>query len=159
MPAPRLAFTSIPSLSFIIPEFVTGTEAEAIEQGLLQRISERARLLFEQSGNEPGNDEANWLRAESEILGPSLDVRESAMWIMVDASLPNASGRGMQIAVGPSRIVVYDRRTDNTSDSLESANDGEGEILAAANLPAEVDPSSAAASFRDHRLRLVMKKR
>jgi len=125
----------------------------------LQRISERARVLFEQSGNAPGNDEANWLRAESEILGQSLDVSESATWIIVNASLPNASGRGMQIVVGPSRIVVCDRRMDNTPDSSESVNHGEGEILAAANLPAEVDPSSAAASFRDHRLRLMIKKR
>ena len=159
MPAPRLAFTSIPSPSFINPKFVTGTEAEGIEQELLQRISERARLLFEQSGDAPGNDEANWLRAESEILGQSLDVSESATWIIVNASLPNASGRGMRIAVSPSRIVVCDQKMDSTPNSSESMSHGDGEILAAADLPAEVDPSSAAASFRDHRLRLMIKKR
>ena len=156
MSAPKLAFDSRPVLSSTIPTFLVGLEAEAMDQVLLQKITERARLIFEQSGSTPGNDEANWLAAESEILLPGLEVRESGTWMTLNAWIANASGQGMEIAVRPMRVIVRSE-TDEQNSSEPAEQDGQ--LFLAANLAVEVDPSSAAASFRGHNLHLMIKKR
>jgi hypothetical protein len=157
MSAPQLAFGSRPTLSSTIPTFLFGPEAEAMDQALLHEISERARLFFEQSGSTAGNDEANWLRAESGILRPGLEVRESGTWMTLNAWIPNASGHGMEIAVKPTRVIVRTSETDEQN-SFEPAEQA-GQIFLAANLAVEVDPSSAAAYFRGHNLHLMIRKR
>jgi hypothetical protein len=156
MSAPKLAFDSRPLLSSTIPTFLVGPHAEAIDQALLQKISERARLLFEQSGCTPGNDEANWLQAESEILRPGLEVRESGTWMTLNAWIPNTSGQGMEIAVRPMRVIVRTSETDERNSAEPAEQPG---LFLAANLAVEVDPSSAAASFRGHNLHLMIRKR
>jgi hypothetical protein len=158
MSAPRLVFGSLPASSSTIPTFLVGPEAEEMEQVLSNKISERASLIFEQSGSVPGNDEANWLRAESEILGHTLELRESATWVTLNASIPTA-GAGMQIVVKPKRAIVRAKETGNGQNTGESTDAGQGYIFLAANLPVEVDPSSAAASFRDNNLLLMIRKR
>jgi hypothetical protein len=157
MSAPKLAFDSRPALSSTIPTFLFGPEAEAMDQELLQKISERARLLFDQSGCTPGNDEANWLAAECEILHPGLEVREAGTWMTINAWIPNTSGHGMKIALRPMRVIVRTSETDEQNSSEPAEQDGQ--IFLAANLAVEVDPSSAAASFRGHNLHLMIRKR
>jgi HSP20 family molecular chaperone IbpA len=155
--APKLASGPRPTPSSTIPNFLVGLEAEAMEQALSQKISERARMLFEQSGSTPGNDEANWLQAESEILRPGLEVRESGTWMTLNAWIPTTSGQGMEIAVRPMRVVVRTSETNEQNSSEPAERDGQ--IFLAANLAVEVDPSSAAASFRGHNLHLMIRKR
>jgi len=159
MPATRTAFRSRPTLASTIPNFVSGREAEELEQLIYAKISERAYLLFEQSGREPGNDDANWLRAESETLRSGAQIRESGSWVTLNASIPDASGQDLQLVVRPTRVLVRARKASNGQDCSELAKQGGGEIFLAANLTAEVDPLSAAASFRDHNLHLMVKKR
>src|SRR6266481_8050468 len=159
MPATKLAFRSRPTLASATPSFIDGCEAEELEQAIYGKIRERAYLLFEQSGREPGNEDANWLRAESEILRSGGEVRVSGSWVTLNISLPDASGQGLQIAVRPTRVLVRAREANNGQDSPEGEPQGRREILLAANLAAEVDPASAAASFRDHNLHLMVKKR
>jgi HSP20 family molecular chaperone IbpA len=154
MSATKFAFSSLPTPSLATPSFLVGREADDLEQAVAERIRERARLLFEQSGGAPGNDETNWLQAESEILRASMEIRESGTWLSLRASMPDASGQGMQIAVKPTRVLVRATQTKNDSTAQQ---DGD-EIFVAANLPVEVDPPSAAASFRDRRLLLMIKK-
>ncbi len=152
MPATRTAFRSRPTLASTIPNFVSGREAEELEQLIYAKISERAYLLFEQSGREPGNEGANWLRAESEILRSGVEVRESGSWVTLTAIIPDAFAQGLQIVVRPTRVLVRAREACSTKQD-------EREIFLAANLTAEVDPPSAAASFKDHNLHLMVKKR
>src|SRR5713101_3436834 len=159
MPATKIAFRSPPSLASATPSFIDGREAEELEQAIYKTIRERAYLLFEQSGREPGNEDANWLRAESEILRSGGEVRVSGSWVTLNASIPDASEQGLQIAVRPTRVLVRAREASNGEDSLERAKQAEREIFLAANLAVEVDPPSAAASFRDHNLHLMVKKR
>jgi HSP20 family molecular chaperone IbpA len=111
----------------------------------------------------PGNDEANWLRAESEILRYRFDVRESGTWLSLNASIPTSSGHDMeqdiQIVVTPTRVIVRARDAGTGQNSSEPAEQEQRKIFLAASLNAEVEPSSAAASFRDRNLRLMIKKR
>ena len=159
MPATKLAFSSRPALASTTPRFVDGHEADELEQAVSQKIRDGARVLFEQSGAAPGNDEANWLRAESQILHARLQVRESGTWLALTASIPDTSGEGMQIVVRPKRVLVRATRPENEQESAEPANQQAEELFLATNLTTEVDPSSAAASFRDHNLNLMVKKR
>lgn len=130
-----------------------------MEQYLSGKISARARLIFEQSGSTPGNDEANWLRAESEILRFGFEVLQSATWITLVASILDTSGRDLQIVVRPKRVIVRANGSDDEQNSAEAAEPRQREIFLAANLPVEVDPVSAAGSFREHTLRVMVRKR
>ena len=114
--------------------------------------------MFEQSGREPGNEDANWSRAESEFLRSGVHVRESGTWVALRFSIPDASGEGMQIAVQPTRVVVRARAARNEREASEGARQDEREIFLVADLAVEVDPPSGAASFRDHSLHLMIKK-
>jgi HSP20 family molecular chaperone IbpA len=157
MPATKLAFSSLPMPALATPNFLAGQEADELEQAVANKIRERAQLLFEQSGGAPGNDEANWLQAESEILRANMDIRESGTWLSLCASIPGASGQGMQITVRPTRVVVRAAQAKDEQ-SAQGGNEIEDEIFVVANLPVEVDPPSAAGSFRDHNLHIMIKK-
>jgi HSP20 family molecular chaperone IbpA len=158
MPATKLAFSSRPTPVSWTPSFIVGEEAQALEQAVYRKISERAYFLFEQSGREPGNEDANWLQAEAELLRCDVQVRESGTWVALSASIPDASGQDMQIVVRPTRVLVRAKEASNDQDSTERAK-LERDIFLAANLPVEVDPLSAAASFRDRILNLMIRKR
>jgi HSP20 family molecular chaperone IbpA len=159
MSAPKLVFSSRPTFSSTIPNFLSGSAADALEQMLSQKISERARLIFEQSGSMPGNDDANWLRAECEILRPGFEILESATWVTLKAPIPDTSGEDMEIVVRPMRVIVRATQIDKNQNSVATAEQNETEIFLAANLAVEVHPPSAAASFRDRTLRIMVKKR
>ena len=153
MPATKLAFSSLPA-RLSTPNFVFGQQADKLEQALADKIRERARLLFEQSGAQPGQDEANWLRAESEILRCNMNMQESGTWISLNAPIPDASGQGIAIVVRATRVLVRAMQDEKE----RSAGDKEAEIFLAANLAVEVDPRSAVASFRNHNLHIMIKK-
>jgi HSP20 family molecular chaperone IbpA len=155
----KLAFNLSPTLTSATPSFINGRDAEELELAIYERIRERAYQLFEQSGREPGNESANWLRAESEIVRSGVEVRESGSWVTLTASIPDGTGLGMQIVIRPTRVVVRTTDACNGRDSTESAQRSGREIFLAANLDAEVDPASATASFKNHRLHLMVKKR
>lgn len=159
MPATKTAFSSLPALASTTPTFRIGAAAAELEQRVSERIREHAYSLFEQSGRESGNEDANWIRAESEILRSNVQVRESGSWLALTAFLPDASGQEMQIAVQPRRVVVQATAGDKKQDFSDHNGAAAGEIFLAANLAMDVDPSSAAASFRDQTLRLMVRKR
>lgn len=159
MSTAKPAFNSRPALASATPSFITGHAAEELEQEICGKIRERAYLLFEQSGLEPGNEYVNWLRAESEIVRSGAQVRESGSWVTLTASIPDGSGPGMQIVVRPTRVLVHAMAACTGQSPTELAKQGEREIFLAANLTVEVDPASAAASFRNHNLHLMVKKR
>jgi len=159
MASTKLAFTSRPFSELSIPTFIPEDQAEELERALHRKIGERARLLFEESGRVPGNDEANWFRAESEILGSGLQVRESGSWVAINASIPDASAQGLQILVRPKRVIVRAQQQAVTGGhSVEGMNSGQQDIFLATTLNVEVNPPSAVASFRDRNLQLMIRK-
>ena len=159
MTTAKPTFNSRPALASATPSFITGHEAEELEQEICGKIRERAYALFEQSGREPGNEDANWLRAESEIVRSDAQVRESGSWVTLTASIPDGSGLGMQIVIRPTRVLVRAMEACNGQNPTELANRCGREIFLAANLTAEVDPASAAASFRGHHLHMMVRRR
>ena len=159
MASTKLAFTSRSFSELSIPSFIPEDQAEELEQAIHRRIGERARLLFEESGRAPGNDDTNWLRAESEVLRSGLQVRESGSWIAINVSIPDASAQGMQILARPKRVIVRaQQQAAAEGSSAEGTNSDPRDILLATNLNIEVNPSSAVASFRGHNLQLMIRK-
>lgn len=158
MPATKKAFTSQPTLISTTPILVVGRAAEELERVLYEKIRERAYLLFEQSDRRPGNEDENWLRAESEILGDGMEMRESGSWISLSAVLPEVGGQDMQIAVRPMRVIVRAPLRSNDQAGTEPAH-RDPAIYLATNLTTEIDPSSATASFKDRVLHLMIRKR
>jgi len=158
VPATKLAFSSLPTLELATPTFVSGDKAGEFEQAIQTKIGERARAFFEESGRTAGNDTVNWFRAEAEVLRFDLQIRESGSWLALNASLPDVSGQGMEILVRPKRVIVRAQRNAAEDRSGEAANLDPGEIYVAANLSVEVQPQSAAASFRNRNLQLMIKK-
>jgi HSP20 family molecular chaperone IbpA len=158
MPATKTAFSSQPAPIASIPTFLTGPQAEGLESAVYEKIRQRAYLLFEESGRAPGKEDANWLEAESQVFHAGMDVRETATWVSLNAFIPEAVAQSLQIVVRPKRVLVRATATRKLNSVAASASD-ERAIFLAANLPAEVDPETAAASFRDHGLRLMIRKR
>lgn len=157
MPATKTAFSSQPAPIASIPTFLSGPQAEELESAVYEKIRQRAYLLFEESGRAPGKEDANWLEAESQVFRAGMDVRESATWVSLNAFIPEAVAQSLQIVVRPKRVLVRATATRELNSVGASAPDQS--IFLAANLPAEVDPETAAASFRDHGLRLMIRKR
>ena len=158
MPATKRAFSSRPALISTTPRFLPGPEAEELEQVIHAKIRDRAYALFEESGRAPGNEDANWLRAESEVLRSDLHVRESGSWVALSASLADASGEDIQIAVRPTRVLIRARTERHDSSSPEAGERPDSEIVLAAHLQSDVDPQSASGSFRDKNLLVMIRK-
>jgi hypothetical protein len=159
MASTKLAFTARPFSELLIPSFISEDQAEEWEQAIHRRIGERARILFEESGRAPGNDQANWFRAESEILRSGLQVRESGSWVAINVSIPDASAQGMQIFVRPKRVIVRaQQQAVAEGRPADATNSGQQDIFLATNLHVEVNPSSAVASFKGCNLQLMIRK-
>src|SRR3982074_3042215 len=106
MPATKFAFSAQPALASTTPTFLDGPPADELEQRVSEKITERARQIFELSGGVPGNDEANWLQAEAEVLRGVPQIRESGTWLALTALIPEASAQEMQIVIRPRRVLV-----------------------------------------------------
>ncbi|SRR6266849_4156748 len=144
MPQAKPAFRSLPAS--VIPRIVSeGKEAEEFEKTIHHKICDRAYFLFEQSGRAAGKDKENWIRAESEIMRRGLQTRESGTWVALTASIPDASADGIEILVNAKRVIVQ----------VGAA----GELYLATDLDVEVEPATAAASFKAEQLNLMVKKR
>jgi len=66
-----------------------GREAEDLEETNREQSPRTgATVVRAVRGGAPGNDEANWLQAEAEILRYNMEVRESGTWLSLKASNP-----------------------------------------------------------------------
>src|SRR5438067_10190207 len=86
-------------------------EREVFDQLIQRKVAERAYQLFEASNAAHGKDQEHWLQAESEILQPGLETRESGSWLSITAALPDISGDKLDIYLEPHRAIVHGHRT------------------------------------------------
>lgn len=88
---------------------------------LEEAIARRAHELFEGRGCEHGQDLADWLRAESELLQPlPIKVSEYRDRLAVAAELPGFSAEEIEVSAEPRRLIisggtsVTDKQAENT---------------------------------------------
>jgi HSP20 family molecular chaperone IbpA len=156
MAAPKTTFSTLIATA---PRFVSRAEAEALDQAIRNRIADRAYQLYEASGYAPGHDREHWLQAEAEELRRGLEVRESGSWMAVNGSIPGVAAEDVEIYVDARRIIIRAKKHGSVLADGASLKEPETEILLGADLPAEVDPATAAASLKDGKLILMVKKR
>lgn len=108
MSTPASALKSASQHNVVI---VTGDQRAAFEAELRQSIQVRAYELFERQGGIPGQDQAHWLQAESQLLQRAAPVSESGSWSTANASLPNADPQDVQVLVLDDRAIVASGKT------------------------------------------------
>jgi HSP20 family molecular chaperone IbpA len=142
------------------PQLIGEDQQQRFQEGLRQRVSERAFDLYRESGGQHGNDQSHWLQAEKEILQRGLEVRESGSWLALNASIPDSSADDIQIYLSPSRVMVRAEKQQAVRNA-DSQTQGliRREIYLIEDLNTEVDPSTASAAFKDQKLTLMVKKR
>ncbi|HEY2462340.1 MAG TPA: DUF2934 domain-containing protein [Candidatus Acidoferrum sp.] len=159
MPTPKLAPTSKITQPKT-PRILKESDATAMKQAIHQRVSEKAYYLYEMSGGKPGNDHNHWSQAESQILQRGVDVRESGSWLAVKASLPDVSADDVQVYVASNQIVVWAKKSSEAKNTQpRDFGMTQQELFFVADLPQEVDPSTASAALKEQTLTLMVKKR
>lgn len=150
--------TARPSLAAPrLPQFVDQTQIEALEDTSRAQVSRRAYRWFELSGYQEGQDLSHWFEAEAELLHNELDLHESGNCLSMNADLPVMAADNVQICIAPHRVIVRARITEKLVCS--SAPPADEEIFLVTRLDQEVDPTTARASLRGGKLRIMAKKR
>ncbi len=103
MSAPATALTQNTQRNVRI---ITDSNYDAFAAILHNTIAKRAYEIFENAGRPAGEDQAHWLRAESEVLQHGSPVRESGSWSTANATLPGAEAADVQVLLQSDRAVV-----------------------------------------------------
>jgi len=146
---------------------VSARELSEHTQGTVDRVARRAFEIFESRGHVHGHDREDWFLAQSELLGPvKFRVMESDDHLIAHAELPGFRPHEIKVSIEPRQLKIGGR-----TETPENRNDGETvmysleysllpakQIFHVAELPVEVDPSKAKATFTDGRLEIMMPK-
>ena len=129
---------------------------------LQEAIACRAYELFESRGCEHGQDQADWLRAESEIMRlVPIKVSESEQSLTVQAELQGFNAEEIRVSAEPRRLIISGSASQ--TDEREHENIFYREILArdvfrSLDLPVEVDAVNAEAKIGDGILSIMLPK-
>ena len=122
-------------------------------------FARRAYALFLAGGAADGQDIANWLQAESEILTRIPEIRESSSWYTVNVPLRAFSAEQIQVSVSEQNAIIAADKTQNADGgtSKDGASTQESMFMVA-NWPNAVDPSTASAYLKDGGLTLTVRR-
>jgi HSP20 family protein len=129
---------------------------------LQEAIACRAYELFDNRGCEHGQDLADWLRAESEILQPlPIQVSEYEDRLAVEAELPGFSAEEVAVSAEPRRLIISGRTS--LINGKEEENTFSREILAKdtfhlLDLPVEIDTDKVEATLAGGILNVTLPK-
>jgi hypothetical protein len=124
-------------------QIITDGHHEAFAAVLHDSIAKRAYEIFENAGRPAGQDQAHWLRAESEVLQHGSPVRESGSWSTANASLPGADAGDVQVLLQGDRAI------------LSCSKPSQSYVIF--RFPVSVDPQTAAAYLKGHTFVLTAK--
>lgn len=119
-------------------ELVTGERLQAFLEEMRHAIAYRAFKLWETRARMHGDDLTDWFRAEEELTSHLRhEVREPGGSVVLETSLAGLEQSQIALAVEPRRVIL---RVRKPAGSLP-------ETFRIADLPVEVDTSSAHASM------------
>ncbi len=140
--------------------FVSVGELLEHTQDVFNLIALRAFEIFEAHGCIHGNDERDWFLAESELLTPvKLHLSESKEQLTVRAGLPGFHRNEINVSLEPRRLSMSGKTEPLVNHRAEKHPHSHRHaqlMFHVINLPCEVDPSKAKATFNDGRLDVVM---
>lgn len=134
------------------PAIHVGPPNDGIKE-MLDSLARRAFSIFESNGRRFGNDLADWLQAERELLHPApLDVSESDGSFEVRTEVPGFEAKQLEINFEGRRLTISGKREthqehkDKKSVYFESCSD---QVLRIVDLPADVNAEAARANIKD----------
>jgi len=141
------------------PKIVFGNGVADLSAKIREAIAHRAYELFEARGYVHGHDYADWFQAESELVHPqSVKTWQSDQEVIVTAEVPGFCPEEVTIAVEPDRIIIWCRPDPKPLPSSPYPVRTSVALWHTLKLPAEVDPSKAAARLSGGLLKLEMRK-
>ena len=137
------------------PQLLTRNDEEISKRlsELNDVIAQRAFDIFKNRGREPGHDQEDWLRAESELLHPvSLNVTESNDKYIIRCEVPGFDSHDIEVIVEPLRMAISSKleaTTDEENGEGIRSQSRAGRIFQILDLPAVVNPSKVSAALND----------
>ncbi|MGB8322439.1 MAG: DUF2934 domain-containing protein [Candidatus Acidiferrum sp.] len=129
---------------------------------LNDEVSRRAYELYEQSGNEHGQDLIHWLHAESQVLQRLSEIRESGSWYTINAPIRGFKPEDIHVTVDEGSALIAasnnSQSSENQTMSTGSANSVNQSVFLLAQWPNEVDPATASAYIKNETLTLTVKR-
>jgi HSP20 family protein len=127
-----------------------------------QAISHRAYEFFETRGRELGHELEDWFSAESEVLRRvPVEIQESDNQLIVRAELPGFNANEIQVSVEPRRISIsgkVEMAAEPKAEKTVYTDRRPNRFCRLLDLPAEVDPTQAAARLKHGILELTLPK-
>jgi HSP20 family protein len=127
----------------------SGDLFETINESILRRAYE----LFDRNGRWFGNDLADWLRAEAEILHPvHVEVTESDDNFTVRAEVPGFTAKDLEIKAESQRLSIAGKREskeENKKGKTVTSEHCAAHILRTVDLPKPIDTTKANATVKD----------
>jgi Protein of unknown function (DUF2934) len=118
---------------------IVDREHDEFREALNARIAMKAYELFEAEGGIEGRELAHWVQAESEVLLPISDIRDSAGLVTVDVPLHGTEPEQVRVLVEPRRAIFQIPNAGKTS----PAENSEDFSYRMAQWQLEADPSTS----------------
>jgi HSP20 family molecular chaperone IbpA len=126
-------------------------------------IAKRAFEIFDNNGRWVGNDLADWLQAESEILHPvHMEIAETDDALNVRAEVPGFTAPELHIQVEGSRLTIsgkHESQEENKKGTTIYSERCAKEILRSIELPSAVDAAKVNAVLKNGILSIELPKR
>src|SRR5580704_8682606 len=137
-------------------------ERGSVLDRLNHEVSRRAYELYEQSGNEQGQDLIHWLQAESQILQRLSEIRESGSWYTINTPIRGFKPEEIQVTVDERSALIAatnsSQNPENQTVSTGSASSLNQSVFLLAQWPTDVDPATASAYIKNDTLTLTVKR-
>ena len=156
---------SLPETSIVVSTDVDLVSVDDLfehTQDVFNLIARRAYEIFESRKYVHGNDRGDWFFAEAELLTPeTFHLSESAGQLTARAELPGFHRTEIKVNLGPKRLSISGKTVllENHENEKHPHSHRHAQLMFhVIDLPCEVDPSAAKATFSDSRLDVVMPK-
>src|SRR6266849_2166198 len=117
-------------------------------------IAQRAYEIYQSRGGEHGSDQDDWFRAEQEILHPLAIHRDVTDGVFrLTAQVPGFDAKDLEVVIGHRRAVICGVHPD--SDRPADTHRKSRKVMRIVELPFDIDPVTARATFQSGTLQVV----
>lgn len=140
---------------------VSVTNTDSIVNELMRRqetIAQRAFDIFKSHADAFSAEFDDWLQAERELFPqPSVELRKMNNHFEIDATLPGADPRKVDVKVTAEDVLITAEREARgalTAAAAGKTSDGKVQYFQSIHLPEPIDPNQVRASYKHGRLHL-----
>ncbi|MGH9439034.1 MAG: Hsp20 family protein [Terriglobia bacterium] len=141
------------------PALLMGADLASLFSAVQESISHRAYELFDARGCEGGQELADWLQAEGEILHPlSEEITESHDKVKIRAAVSGFSPEHLKIGIEPRRLIISGKREETVGEGGRNRETSSLRFFSRVDLPVDVDPEKSTASLQGNELTISLPK-